>query len=1168
MPIGAALARRRASAVASAALLLLIGAGAAPAVAATPGPGWTISSVAEPSDFSSADNAACEANGSVQEEEAQGPCDRYRLVIQNVGSTSTNGATITITEALPLGIKAKAVGGEENQAGTQGTALTCELTPEPHCSYPSAVPPGGFFTMEVQITVEPGVEPSVTNDATVEGGGAPTVSTSAPGTESNMVNEPSIPFDFTSFAFGADGLDGAPNLQAGDHPFGLAVDFGVSTFTRLTREPFNGEKEIYEHLPVQDGPKDVAVDLPPGFVGDPQVAAQCSQAQLVKRQCPPASKIGTVVIEETGVFKWTGEESGLISAVYNMIPEAGYPAEFAFRFTGETFAIYANVAHTQQGYTLRAFSPGVVNAELGEVAFTFFGNPGEHDGGPPSSGAFLTNPADCATGHAEATVRADSWGQPDAWIGSNTVAYPRVTGCDLLRFNPTIAVEPEVKQEDTPSGYEVDLMVPQAQQNYAPVLATPDLRDATVTLPVGVSVSPSAGDGLAGCQETGAEGIDIPSGERLPDEAGEGEEMGVDGLARLAKGHCPLASQIGTVEVETPLLPPHTLKGHVYLAQPKCGGEGQPVCTEASATNGELYGIYLEIEGDGVVVKLKGKVEANPQTGQLTTRFEENPQIPFSELKLKLNGGERAPLANPQSCGTFTATSELVPWSGSETPSATPSSAFSITGCAGSPFAPSFSAGTATPSGGAYSEFTLTFSRHDGEQDLSALTVSTPPGLLAKIAGVQQCPEPQASQGACGPGSLIGQDEAAAGAGSHPLWESGSVYLTGPYGGGPFGLSIVTSAKAGPVNLGNVVVRAAIHVDPITGALTVTSDPLPQIIDGVPLRIQTVNVSIDKPEFMFNPTNCDQQTIAGTITSAQGASAGVSRPFAVANCANLPFKPSFTASTQGKTSKANGASLVVKVAQKAGEANIHKVDLALPTVLPSRLTTLQKACTEAQFNANPAGCPEGSFIGTATAVTPVLNVPLTGPAILVSHGGAAFPDVEFILQGEGVEIVLDGRTDIKGGITYSKFETVPDAPISSFETNLPEGPHSVLATNIPANANGSFCGLNLTMPTTIEGQNGAQIKQTTEIAVTGCKPVIAVVKKKRSNAKVLLTLRSTVAGTLTVTGSGVKKAKRAVAVGEQQIQVALTNAGRHRRTIKLEIVLRSGKSTLSKAIRL
>jgi hypothetical protein len=358
-----------------------------------------------------------------------------------------------------------------------------------------------------------------------------------------------------------------------------------------------------------------------------------------------------------------------------------------------------------------------------------------------------------------------------------------------------------------------------------------------------------------------------------------------------------------------------------------------------------------------------------------------------------------------------------------------------------------------------------------------------------------------------------------------PGQPSNAVFLTTGYKGAPFGLSVVVPAIAGPFNLGTVVVRAKIEIDPSTSALTVTSDPLPQILDGIPIRTRSVNVTIDRPGFTFNPTSCEPQSVTGMIASTQGASVAVSSRFQAANCANLPFKPAFSASTSGKTSKANGASLVVKVSQKPGEANIHKVDLTLPLVLPARLTTLQKACTEVQFNVNPAGCPAGSVIGTATARTPILNVPLTGPAYLVSHGGAAFPDVEFILQGNeqggNIQIVLDGKTDIKKGITYSRFETVPDAPISSFETVLPQGPHSALA------ANGNLCANTksvrvkkrvlvrskghtrrvlrtvtrqvpaaLLMPTTLVGQNGAQVAQTTKIAVTGCPKAKKAAKKK------------------------------------------------------------------------
>ena len=327
-------------------------------------------------------------------------------------------------------------------------------------------------------------------------------------------------------------------------------------------------------------------------------------------------------------------------------------------------------------------------------------------------------------------------------------------------------------------------------------------------------------------------------------------------------------------------------------------------------------------------------------------------------------------------------------------------------------------------------------------------------------------------------------------------------------------------AIAGPFNLGEenaipdgrpVVVRAKIEVDPHTGQVIVTSDPLPTILQHVPLDVRTVNVTINRPGFIFNPTNCSALSTTGTLSSTTGTSTPVTSAFQAANCATLPFKPTFTATTQAKTSKANGASLTVNVTQRPGEANIQKVDLQLPLALPARLTTLQKACTAAQFNTNPAGCPIASNIGTATATTPVLSAPLTGPAYLVSHGGAAFPDVEFVLQGEGIQIILDGSTDIKKGITYSRFETVPDAPISTFQTILPEGPHSALT------ANGNLCNPTKTItihkhitththghtkhttktttqttpqplqiPTTITAQNGATITQNTKITTTNC----------------------------------------------------------------------------------
>jgi hypothetical protein len=336
-----------------------------------------------------------------------------------------------------------------------------------------------------------------------------------------------------------------------------------------------------------------------------------------------------------------------------------------------------------------------------------------------------------------------------------------------------------------------------------------------------------------------------------------------------------------------------------------------------------------------------------------------------------------------------------------------------------------------------------------------------------------------------------------AGAGPDPISVGGQVFLTGPYAGKPFGLSIVVPAIAGPFNLGTVVARAGIAVDPHTTSLTVSSDPLPSILQGIPLDVRTVNVTVDRPGFIFNPTDCEPLSVGGTITSTQGTSVAVSSRFQAANCAALPFHPMFSASSLAKTSRQNGAALDVRVGYPQGaQANIHSVAVTLPKQLPARLSTIQQACPEAVFNANPAGCDAGSLIGTGTAQTPIFNSPITGPAYLVSHGGAAFPDVDLVLQAEGVTVLLVGHVSItKSGITSATFSEVPDAPISAFELSLPEGPHSGLS------AVGSLCTEPLVMPTTITGQNGAQIVQQTRIKVTGCTATKKKAKKHRKKKR-------------------------------------------------------------------
>jgi hypothetical protein len=633
------------------------------------------------------------------------------------------------------------------------------------------------------------------------------------------------------------------------------------------------------------------------------------------------------------------------------------------------------------------------------------------------------------------------------------------------------------------------------------VQATPDLRDLEVTLPEGMTVSPGAADGLRACAASGPEGINLGNGDNAGPEVEEGEELGEDGMPHAAPGHCPAASQIGTVEAVTPVLAT-PLSGHVYLAEPQCGGS----CSEADAQEGKAFRLYVELAGSGIIVKLAGTASANPATGRLTVKFDDAPQFPVSDLEVHMNGGPRAPLSTPRACGAAHTTSVLTPWSAPQSgPAATPATSFEVGGClAQSAFAPSVLAQADVPQAAAHPAFTFALNRHDREQNLTGATIDLPLGLLGSVSGVAQCSNAAAAAGTCSPASAIGTVTAGIGAGSQPFWITGEVYLTGPYQGAPFGLAIVLPTKAGPFtfagNTGNgvEVVRAGIHIDPRTAAISIQSDPLPTIIDGVPLRLRTVNVTVNRPGFMINPTSCRQQTVGVQVDGSDGGRESVNRPFAIAGCAGLPFTPSFRVSTQAQTSKKNGASLDVTVGYPQGaQANIRSVAVTLPKALPSRLTTIQQACPQATFAANPASCPAGSLIGTAAAKTPVLAGALTGPAYLVSHGGAAFPDLVIVLQGEGVTLDLVGSIDIKHGVTSSAFNGVPDAPISTFALSLPEGPHSALAAVLPAKAKGSLCATRLTMPTTLTAQDGAQIKQNTKIAVTGC----AKAKKRAKHAK-------------------------------------------------------------------
>jgi hypothetical protein len=669
----------------------------------------------------------------------------------------------------------------------------------------------------------------------------------------------------------------------------------------------------------------------------------------------------------------------------------------------------------------------------------------------------------------------------------------------------------------------VDVHVPQEAVLNAESLGEAGVKQITVALPEGVAVNPAGGDGLAACGEDLAGFTGFTEPEHTPAFTPTLPEPLQPGM-----NFCPDASKIGTADISTPLFPPgQHVRGSVYLAAQNANPFGSLIALYIIATD----------PVSGTVVKLTGETHLT-STGQLITTVN-SPDVPFEDAEFHFFGGERAPLATPAHCGPYTTTAAFVPWSAEpgEAPH-TASSTFNVTSgphetpCPGPtlPFSPSATAGATNVNAGAFSPFAATVNRSDGEQNLKSVEAKLPPGLSGILTGVELCPEPQANEGLCGENSKIGEATVSVGVGGDPYTVSGGkFYLTGPYNGSgsctvgtpecaPFGITFTVPAKAGPFDLKRntanpagentcdcVIVRAKIELNPITAAITITSDPpgspyaIPTSIEGIPLEIRHVNATTTRPGFTFNPTNCNKMELLGTVQLSEGGSHTLATPFRVTNCAALQFTPKFSASTSAKTSKANGASLTLKVTRASGpgseQANFSLAKIELPKQLPSRLTTLQKACTSAQFDANPAGCPPESIIGQVKVITPILPVPLEGPAIFVSHGGEAFPSVIFVLQGYGVTIDAVSTTFIsKSGITSATLKTIPDAPFTSFELTFPEKQYSALA------ANGNLCTSKLAMPTEFVAQNGLVVKQSTKIAVTGCPKIAKLTRAQKLKA--------------------------------------------------------------------
>jgi hypothetical protein len=1026
-------------------------------------PWWQLDSVSSPTDL------------------APGGSGNLTVSASNLGDGEVGGSSskVTLRDVLPAGLVATSVsgrvGGVTGFIGLRGP-VECSLVSGSlvECTFEGTLPPYELLEAEIAVEVSAGAKSGETNEVVVSGGGAPGVSLKRP----IAVSSSPTPFGPANYEQNASNEDGSLDTQAGSHPYGLTT---VLDLNRTAVAPYQ---------PAQ--PKDLNFDLPPGLIGNPQPFPQCTDAQFETivegfvNECPADTALGVASI--TVYEPLLGGVLTITTPVFNLKPAVGEPAKFGFQTlvvhvvldtsvrTGGDYGVTVSVSNVTQ---MTSFLSSQV---------TFWGVPGDPvhdqsrgwqclDGGVWGSVAprvgeckateqkspppFLSLPTSC-TGALQTTMQTDSWTDKGVFTPPLSPPFePALDGCNRMPFEPSISVAPDGQAGSSPSGLTVGIHVPQDALLNSTGLAESNVKDTTVALPAGVALNPAAADGLQACSE---------------------EQIA---LSRDVVPSCPDASKVGTVEIHTPLLP-NALTGSVYLA------------AQNANPFGSLVALYIVAEDpvSGTLVKVAGDVNPDPVTGQLVSTFDDTPQLPFEDLSLHFFGGSRAPLGTPALCGGYTTRASIAPWSGNA-PSE-PSSEFQITsGPNGSPcrdpllFSPSLTVGSTNIQAGAFTPFTTTMSREDGQQNLQGIVLHMPPGVSGLLSGVTLCGEAQANAGTCGSGSLIGETIVSVGLGGSPYSvKGGKVYITGPYKGAPFGLSIVNPAKAGPYDLGQVVVRAKIEVDPVTAALTITTDDtgpyrIPTIIDGIPLQIQHVNVLIDRPGFTFNPTDCNPMSITGSLVSTEGAVQGLSVPFQVTNCATLGFKPSFKVSTAGRTSRAKGASLDVKLAYPkaafGSQANIAKVKVDLPKQLPSRLSTLQKACPDSTFDQNPAACPAASRVGTAVATTPLIPVPLEGPAYFVSHGGAKFPELIVVLSGYGVTVQLHGETFIdKAAITSSTFRTIPDVPVGTFELKLPQGSNSALA------AIANLCKSKLKMPTAFTAQNGTTLKQNTPIGVTGC----------------------------------------------------------------------------------
>jgi hypothetical protein len=969
----------------------------------------------------------------------------------NVGGFESEGP-VTATIHLPSGVTTTGTptgNGWTCSSGAGQQDISCT-------SSGTNVAPAVFAQpIHAQITATPGTGSGLITFGVVGGGAGPAVG-QLPLTVSATPAEPGI----QTFTAGAYDSNGHLDTQAGDHPYSASTGIFVNTI-RTSKGIIVPAGEF----------KDISVDLPPGFLGNPLAVPQCPESTL-ETECPFSTMVGLAL-----PLLHFGEELGSLTgggkaAVFNTEAPLGYPGKFRFNVRNVDPLSVVGTLRSESDYGLTAASLNTPQIRpVYGTFFTFWGTPADpsHNSarcttelftsrcGPPAPGApvaFLTNATNCAEQAVSPPItrlRTTLWQVPDKTYVSD-VGIPPVTGCDKLAFEGGFEFHPAGTQADSPAAFTTGITVPSEGLTAPSKLTTPELKQTVIRMPRGVTLNASAANGLQACseQQIGFLGGSFPMPNPMH--------------FNLEPNRCPDAAKIGTGELKTPLID-SPLQGSLYLA---AQGDGNPF--------GSLFAVYLVIEDPrhGIFIKLPGRVDADEGTGQLTATFQDLPQVPFTSLHLNLKGGATSPLATPETCGSYATEAEFTPWSAPESgPPTKLSDPMPInqgpggSACANAPdqrpFDLGMTAGSADTKAGAHTPFSIRVTRPDGAQEITTLGIHLPKGLTGKLAGIPYCSDDaiadagrktgreEQGNASCPSASQVGTTNVGAGAGPSPFYTGGKLYLAGPYKGAPLSVVAITPAVAGPFDLGNVVVRTALFVNKETAQITAKSDPLPQYLKGVQLRIRDVRINLDRSDFMINPTSCEAKSVDLTIDGNSGAVAKPSNRFQVGGCRDLSFEPNLKLRVFGRTKRNAKPRLRAELTTKPGEANISTAQVNLPHSEFLEQNHIKTVCTRVQFAAgdgNGSACPKGSIYGRAKAWTPLLDKPLEGNVYLRSNGGERkLPDLVAALDGQ-VDITLWGKVDSgpNHGIRNT-FEVVPDAPVSRFVLEMFGGRRGLLVNS-------------------------------------------------------------------------------------------------------------------------